>query len=212
LNGFAEIRSMKKTILRACARAALEQRGYQVRVITRPGVVPGARLNAKKGNEDLDIAVRTSSKRDVTLLRRPDGKWRTIPGVDEVIVAVPAEDNEESIDVFGFEPELMLELFDRAAEVQRKRNSNVSEELPICVALDEGRSKGFGKSISGLKNNAKWRKAVTINASILEIAKKLESAKKADGALDFFERVKREFAERNGVDVSKVTVHFAIND
>ncbi len=208
-----EIRSMKKTILRACAQAALRRRGYDVRVIAGPGVVPGARLNAKKGKEDLDIAVRTSTKRDVTLLRRADGKWRTIPGVDEVVVAVPAEDTEDLVEVFAFEPEVMLELFDRAVEIQRKRNSNVSEKLPICVALDEGRSRGFGKSIAGLKNKKKWRQPITINASILEIAKKLESAKKADdGALNFIERVKRDFAERNGVDVSKVSVHFAIND
>jgi hypothetical protein len=47
----------------------------------------------------------------------------------------------------------------------------------------------------------------------MENAKKLQSAnKKVNTASNFIERVKREFAERNGVDASKVTVHFEIKD
>ena len=209
---------MERRVLRACAQAALQRLKFQVEVRKRPGVVPGARLTARKGPEKLEVAVRTSSKRDVTLLRHEDGKWKTIPSVDLVVVAVPAEHGQESVDVFGFDPLAMLELFDRAAEFQRKRNPEVSEELPICVALDSGRSKGFGKAISGLKDKARWSETVAIDDSILASAKNLASAKKLEGAkkdqpeIGFVERVKRELAELMGVDVSKVEVTFRILD
>jgi hypothetical protein len=211
---------MDRTVLRACAQAALERRGYKVEALTRPGVISGARLNATKGDQKFLIAVRTSSNRDVTLLRRPDGEWRTIAEVDRVVVAAPAEDDADTVDVFGFKPNEMLELFKQAAAVQRERNSNLSDDLPIRVALDEGRSNGFGKSISGLKNKAAWQKAIPIDDRILELSKKLENKaevskkfeKKANAKLGFVERVKREFAELIGVDVSKVTVHLGMKD
>jgi hypothetical protein len=163
------------------------------------------------------MAVRTSSKRDVTLLRRSDGKWRTIKDVDEVVVAAPAEDAADTVDVFGFKPDRMLELFEQAAAVQRKRNSDLSEDLPIRVALDEGRSNGFGKSISGLKNKAMWQKTVTVDDPIREFSKKLgekadASDREAGAKIGFVERVKHEFAELIGVDVSKVTVHLGVKD
>jgi hypothetical protein len=203
---------MQRRVLRACAQAALQRLKFQVEVRKRPGVVPGGRLTATRGPEKLEVAVRTSSKRDVTLLRGDDGRWKTIHGVDLVVVAVPAEHTQESVDVFGFDPPSMLELFDRAAAFQRERNPAVSEELPICVAIDSGRSKGFGKAISGLKDKAKWSETVAIDDSILASAKKLEGVKKGDSAIGFVERVKRELAELMGVDVSKVEVTFRILD
>jgi hypothetical protein len=203
---------MQRRVLRACAQAALQRLKFQVEVRKRPRVVPGGRLTVRRGPEKLQVAVRTSSKRDVTLLRGDDGKWKTIPGVDLVVVAVPTEHSQESVDVFGFDPPSMLELFDRAAAFQRKRNPAVSEELPICVALDSGRSKGFGKAISGLKDKAKWSETVAIDDSILASAKKLEGVKKGDSTIGFVERVKRELAELMGVDVSKVEVTFRILD
>lgn len=203
---------MQRRVLRACAQAALQRLKFQVEVRKRPRVAPGGRLTVRRGPEKLEVAVRTSSKRDVTLLRGDDGKWKTIPGVDLVVVAVPTEHSQESVDVFGFDPPSMLELFDRAAAFQRKRNPAVSEELPICVALDSGRSKGFGKAISGLKDKAKWSETVAIDDSILASAKKLEGVKKGDSTIGFVERVKRELAELMGVDVSKVEVTFRILD
>jgi hypothetical protein len=70
---------LRKSVLRECARLALEGRGFKVELISGPGIVPGARLRAIKGSEEREIAVRSSLDREVGLTRRPNGAWAT-PG------------------------------------------------------------------------------------------------------------------------------------
>ena len=65
-----------------------------------------------------------------------------------------------------------------------------------------GSDKNLGTLVGGIKKEQLW-------CATFEISE-LAEPKPDDNDSDFFERVKREFAERNGVDVGKVTVEFRI--
>jgi hypothetical protein len=180
--------SITKTQLRTCARAALEQRrGYFVEVDKGQGFVPGARLTASKAGKRIKVAVRTSLDREIGLMRDHDGNWRTIPKVGLVVVAVRAVGDPASVEVFGFDPKILKKEFDAALAAQRERNQDLSHKAPIFMSLDE---------ISGKKQ---WRELLPL------------SSVSTQGKVGFIERVKREFAELMGVDVSKVTVDFHLN-
>ena len=84
------MKKITKGQLRACARAALERRGYSVTADKGQGFLPGARLMAISGATKIEVAARTSLDREIGLMRDDDGNWRTIPKVDMVVVAVPA--------------------------------------------------------------------------------------------------------------------------
>src|ERR1700676_3647029 len=111
---------IRKEFLRESARLALVERGYsRVEIAHGPGIVPGARLTAVKDGATKLIAVRTSSDREVGLLRNENGNWRTIPKVDLVLVAVPA-DEAAAADVFAFDKDVLLNAFNATVDVVEK--------------------------------------------------------------------------------------------
>jgi hypothetical protein len=196
--------------LRACARAALEQRGFSVELATGAGVVPGVQLMATKGANHLNVAVRTSLNRAVGLVRSSDGTWRTIPSVDEVIVVAPSVDEPASAEVLGFNPKVLIEIFDAALAAQLKRMPKLSHNAPIFVPIDKtesdrGQDKKLARAISGLKMGAQWSLVVPFPS----VATPGHFQPGADTG--FVEWVKLEFAKLNGVDVSKVRVNFFID-
>ena len=191
-----------KQRLRDAGLEALTMRQYGPELVSGPGIVPGARLRATSGPiAGKQIAVRTSQDREVGLLRRYDNrKWRTIPKVREVVVAVPSLTNpDSSIEVLCFDSKTVIAIFDAAVQKAGKRT--LSHKAPVFVALDDVLQKGSGALAGGLAAQAKWRE---------EISAKSITAKLPDQPDGFIERVKREFADRNGVDVSKVVVEFRI--
>lgn len=196
--------------LRACARLALEQRGFSVELITGAGVVPGVQLKATKGSDHINVAVRTALNRKVGLVRSSDGAWRTIPSVDEVLIVAPSIDDKSAAEVFGFEPKMLMKIFDAALAAQLKQMPKLSANAPIFVPLDNGKHKKGQAAApvstnSGLKAKALWSLVLP-----LPTAASLQH-RQADADSGFIERVKREFAELNGVDVSKVRVNFVID-
>ena len=94
------VAKIRKRHLRGCARVALERMGHRVELKAGAGIVPGARLHAFHGSEAREIAVRTSLDREVGFTRHPDGRWITIPTVDEIVVAVPSAEDPSSAEVF----------------------------------------------------------------------------------------------------------------
>jgi hypothetical protein len=190
---------VSKEILRVCARIALEDDGYEVSFKPGPGVVAGSRLSIAKGSTTRTVAVRTSLDRELGLVRRSDGQWRTITKVGEVIVSAPSN-NQNQVEILSFDPKLLAEIFDDAVKAKGDQRSDF--RLPVFIPLDDKESK-FGSVLRGLSTRAQWRKAITPNEDMLR------RASQARG-LGFIERVKREFAELNGVDVSKVVVDFRI--
>jgi len=190
------MKKITKGQLRACAREALKRRGYSVTADKGQGFLPGARLTAISGATKIKVAVRTSLDREIGLMRDDDGNWRTIPKVDMVVVAVPAVGDPASVEVFGFDPKVLKREFDVALAAQLERYPDLSHKAPIFVSLDNV----SGKAISGLKKKAQWREVLAVNSV----------SPQGNANAGFVERVKREFAELMGVDVTKVTVDFHI--
>ena len=193
-----------RAILRRAAWVALEMEcGYRVEVDERrQGVAAGARLLATKGSRTSRVAVRTSLTRRVRLMPRGDGSWRTVSDVDLVVVAVPAYRKSTAIEVLGFEPETMIGRFNAAL---KSLAGGSATDLPVVVALDEKTRRGSRNVPADLKSAALWHHVLPLNAPLLLDVASSQSQK------GFVERVKREFAELNGVDASKVTVEFKIS-
>ena len=191
---------LTRPLLRKAASVILETEcGYRVDADQiRQGVAQGARLIAIKGSQSLRVAVRTSLSRKIRLMRRDDGAWRTIPDVDLVVIAVPADRSSTAIEVLGFKPDDIIKSFDVALQsLKTKRDAG----FPVVVALDEKTRRG---AAAGLKTKAIWKYVLPLDAPTLR------EASKAETGAEFINRVKREFAERNGVDVSMVVVEFRV--
>jgi len=188
---------MRKAQLRECARHVLQQRNVRIEVKSGPGIMPGARLLAweSDGADEREIAVRTSLDREVGLTRHPDGRWA---------------DDSGSAEVLSFKPTVLMAVFDTALKHLKKRSPNLSHKAPIFVRLDKPRAKGKANVTLGvdhdvtwgLKDKAEWHTIVPL-ASV-------PGSPPAESTEGFIERVKREFAALNGVDVSKVVVEFRI--
>jgi len=195
---------IKKRHLRQCARFALESRGLRVELKAGAGIVPGARLTTFHGSETREVAVRTSLDREVGFTRHPDGRWITITAVDEIVVAVPSAEEPSSAEVLGFDREVVIDAFNAALAARKNEYPELSHKAPIFIALDTSDEGHSPDVTSGLKAKAKWRTSVSLAAM------RTRKTRSAPPAESFIERVKREFAELNGVDVSKVVVEFKI--
>jgi hypothetical protein len=195
---------LKKAHLRQIARRVLEKRGYRVEVVNSAGVVPGARLRTFDDTEEREVAVRTSLDREIGLTRHPDGRWVTIPKMDEVIVVVPAADDATMAQVLSFEPKTLLSVFNTALAAAQNKSPDLSAKAPIFVALDEAHRGRHTEANSRLAARAQWEEIVPL--SILHE----RSSQAIHPNDDFVERVKREAAQRMNVDPSQVRVEFRI--
>jgi hypothetical protein len=200
---------VRKSALRECARLALEQRGFRVEPIVGPGVVPGSRLRAIKGSEVHDIAVRSSTDGEIGLARRPDGGWSTLPRVDEVIVVAGAKKSGLA-EVLSFAPDALMRVFDVALEARQKEKRDLSLKAPVFVALDDfvardAPTRERRQDVeAGVKVRPQWR----VFVPLADVPPQRLSP--TTTAVGFIERVRQEFADLHGIDVSKVTVEFRI--
>jgi hypothetical protein len=192
-----------QSLLRQCACTALEHRGFAVEPLRGPGIVPGARLRAKRDHIRQTVAVRTSLDREVGLTRNADGEWATIPRMDKVLVAVPSRDQDDSAEILSFAPEVLVAAFDIALKIRQTENPDFKRKSPIFIALDE---ETHASSIhnDGLKSKAEWSSLVPFTSVPRPQYQRKESES------EFIERVKQEFADRYGVDPGKITVQFII--
>jgi hypothetical protein len=194
--------AIPRSLLRIAAAVVLENKlGYRVEAhVPGRGVSPGVRLLATKGSKTEDVAVRSDASRRVRGVRRDDGRWRTFPDVDLVVVAVPARDKANSIEVLGFSPQTIMECLDATLKGLPK---NRPHDEPVVIALDKKVRSGARTVPSGLKASAMWQHVLSVDDPLLKNVK-------TESSEGFVQRVKREFAELNGVDVSKVLVEFKI--
>jgi hypothetical protein len=196
------MRKFRKQDLREIGRMALEKSADpppRIRQVRGPGIIGGSRLEVVAGDCERTVAVRTSLARELGFARRPEGSWVTLPNVDEVVVAVPSAEEVDDAEVLAFDAHTLIEAFDAALAAQKKTGPGLFSTAPVFIALD-----GESSATSGLKGKAKWR--LVIPRSALS-ARRKENASATEG---FVDRVKREFAEMNGVDVSKVVIEFKI--
>jgi hypothetical protein len=189
-----------KVLMRAAAQKALRDRGYEVEVVKSLGVVPGARLKVRRDGRELQIAVRAASDRELGLIRDRDSQWKTVPSMDAVVAAAPAQSDRRQVEIYWFDADELRHSFDEELARRLAKKSDFSDKAPIFLPLDD-RVSGRGPRQVGLKHLAKWSAQVPA-ALVPQPSLQLGES--------FVERVKREFAALNGVDVSKVEVTFRI--
>jgi hypothetical protein len=192
-----------KILLRRFAANVLKEKGFKVEEQTGQGIRPGARLIATPPEgPPIKIAVRTGRERSIGVSRLTSGAFRTLEGVDLVLAVVPDEKNSNDVAVFAFEAKTLRVWYGRALKALDRAGRTPDLDVPIFIPLDEQPRKNVGHSVSGLKKAAVW--------SVFTEAKKLMELHISESVETFVDRVKREFAERNEVDVSKVSVEFRI--
>jgi hypothetical protein len=195
------LRKVKKSLLREVGRQALEGPGKTIEEEPGRGFVPGSRLRISEPGKGSRLAtIRVSLDREVGLTRHPDGSWVTVPNVDEVIFVVPTADGSDSAEVLSFLPSVVIDAFDHALDSQ---NPGLSYKAPVFVALDDATGGGAATAGSALKSKAQWSKVIPLD-SVRSKTSQRESIR------EFRERVHREFAKLQGLDVSDVAVEFTI--
>jgi hypothetical protein len=192
----------KKSLLRQIGREALENEGYETTVKRGQGLLPGARLIARKDGEHFVVAVRTSHERVLSFTMQTNSQWRTLENVDMVLAVVPAAKNSEIVEVFAFDSTALKARFDIASKGLERVDRSSSFEMPIFIPIDKESRKNVGHTVSNLKEIKLW--SFNVSAAAMKVKAS------GDNAGTFIDRVKREFAERNEVDVSKVVVEFRI--
>jgi hypothetical protein len=165
------------------------------------GLLPGSRLIAKRDGQEIDVAVKVSLERSVSFTKQSKSRWRTASAVDVVVAVVPAL-NAQNIEVLAFDAPPLVAVFEKAWKALEKAGRSLSFEIPIFVPLDEVSRKNVGHDIANLKALAIW--SVHLSAEEARARSSMESPE------TFYDRIKREIAERNGVDVSKVEFEFRI--
>jgi hypothetical protein len=185
---------------------ALQQDGYDVRRTSGKGLVPGVRLEVwKSGEKRKEVAVRTSRDRKVGLTRFPSGKWRTVPKVQEVVVVAPALTDPTKVEVLGFSSKKLIAAFDalvlKSEGMRRKKHF----KSPVFIALDRQSDGSEGDLRFDLKTRAcaEW----SVELPFMSEGTGVQASTKETG---FIERVRREFAELMGTDISKVIVNFSV--
>ena len=152
---------LSRSLLRECARVALEQRGFTAEPVRGSGILPGARLRAKKGSLTCKVAVRTSLEREVGLTRTSNGHWSTIPRMNEVLVAVPSVNERGSAEILSFAPDVLIRAFDAALKARQGDNPDFKIKSPIFIALDKV-GHGGDVSESALKEKSQWTTLVPL--------------------------------------------------
>jgi hypothetical protein len=116
------------------------------------------------------------------------------------LVAVPSETSPDQIEVFQFEKQILEDVFNAALAEMESVGKAPANEIPIFVPLDGRTTRSLGHSINSVKNRGTCH---LVNVSDLAQFKEgLDSG--------FVARVRREFAELIGVEVSKVVVEFRV--
>ena len=134
-------------------------------------------------------------------MRNENGNWRTVTKVQEVLVAVPSDD-KTTVEVMSFKPELLIKVF--SAALDAKPNLKKDYRLSVFIPLDDKRMRRTGAVIPGLKAKSDWIEVIKPDDEMLRRSAERFSTR------SFIEKVKQEFADLNGVDVSEVFVDFRI--
>src|ERR1700710_2309135 len=121
---------------RACARYALEQKGFVVRRVPGLGVVPGARLRIHRPGEAYrTVVVRVSKKRKIGISRHQwSGKWFQVPGLTDVIIVSPSLHHPRTADVIAFDAGDFIDFLD-AADTVRNGPYTENRELNFPIFI-----------------------------------------------------------------------------
>jgi hypothetical protein len=193
----------EKIKLRRAAAQLLAARGYKIKERTGKGIRPAARLTATSADgSSLEVAVRIGSERSIGITRLRNGKFRTLDVVDQVLAIVPDEERAADYQVFAFDSKTLKTWYGQALDELNKADRSPELDVPVFIPFDERSKKNVGHNIVGLRKAELWSASIS--------AKELKDQNLSDASESFIDRVKREFAERNEVDVTKVSVEFRI--
>jgi hypothetical protein len=134
--------------------------------------------------------------------KRAQDEWGTLSSVDLILAVVPAKKEAGHFEVLAFDSKLLTLAFNAAWKELELAKRAVSFDMPIFIPLDSGSRKNLGHGVSSLNAGKAW--CVNFDPDAIK------ARAFARDAETFLDRVKREFAERNEVDVSKVVVEFRI--
>jgi hypothetical protein len=134
---------VKRELLNAAARAALEKQHGECWLARSQGAAPGTRLTYTDSGETKEAAIRTSKDGTLGLQRDSQGHWRTLDKVQLVVVATPSG-NPSLIDVYGLDPKVLKAEFNRKVKDLEKGNSDPDRfKAPVFLAL--GHRRGIGR-------------------------------------------------------------------
>jgi hypothetical protein len=191
--------TIKSSQLRTVAQAVLIDRGFEVRAKPGQGYLPGSRLVAKKKNgKPTIVAVKASKERALSFTRQPDGRWRTLHAAGLVVAVVPAEDNEEEVEVLAFKKVALVAAFDRAWKALQKEERPLSFNVPVFIPLDEVGRKNVGHDVGNLKKKATWSVPLTPEQA------RAKSVARTDAS--YIDSFIRRYAKENGIDEHRVFI------
>ena len=183
-------------MMRAVAPAILRQRGYEISSVMSPEFLTGSRLIGVRFGSEYDFAVKACDGRRISFARRADGKWATLKSVDFMVVIVPTDDGVKEAEVMAFTARILIQKFEQAWQ-ELKANGHPIVDGRVSIPLDQISKKKSVHGIANIKAVSLWSVEVT------------RSQVKATRPTDnFFDRVRREFADRLGLDVHQVEVDF----
>ena len=195
-------RKILKQELRRLAALSKQKKGFEIVDVGGRGIGAGVRLRARKGLIRREIAVRTSDDRKVGLTRTPDGKWRTVSEVDEVLVAAISKNDPTTVEIFSFFAPDLMKAFDRLLKhydgLQRGRGGKLP---PVFMSLDP-----LKKDPDGIRSNLKGS-AQPPEHFPLRIAA-VSEVPATETMDEFTDRIVKEYAARVGADADNVTVEF----
>ncbi len=188
---------MRNADFRIIAQRVLRDWGFDVRVKSGRGYLPGARLVVVRAGKEKKVAVKASQERVVSFTRQPDQSWRTLRVVDLVVAVVPGDENPEEADVYAFEKKALIRVFDRAWRELEKAGRPIGFNIPVFIPLDEVSRKNVGHNVGNLKRHA----SPPVHLSAEQLAELL--ARDEDNYIDAF---RRRFAAENGVEIGQVAI------
>jgi hypothetical protein len=163
---------------------------------------PGARLSVTHEGVTRRVAVRCSFERALGFARDAEGDWRPLIKVDWIVAIVPAAGVSDDLQIYCFDASSLIEPYDNALSEMKKAGRAPSLEMPIYIPLDPRSRKNVGHNQVGLAEQAMWSRTVS--------GEGVGESPPTAAQENFIERVKREFAEINNVNVEKVSVEFRI--
>jgi hypothetical protein len=191
-----------KSRLRYAAAQALIAKGFEINERTGKGIRPGAGWVATSAEgSELEVAVRICPQSSLSSSRRPDGRFK-FENSQLLLAVAPDQESAGDFTAFAFQCETLKSWYKKALQALADAGRSPELDVPIFIPLHEHSKRNVGHNIAGLKKAALWSARIE--------AKRLKDQELGGQSESFFDRVKREFAERNQVDVNKVQVKFRI--
>jgi hypothetical protein len=121
--------------------------------------------------------------------------------MDEIIVVVPSRMDQTMVEVFSFDPKVVIAALNQELELRKARNPDISYKTPVFVGLDDRHRRNPEEVVSGIKSKCNWSELVPLKSAPKSVLKA-----KPETIPEFIRRVQHEYALLTKNDVEKVEV------